>query len=177
MGDDMTTTEYLRKLLDERGVEWEALPDQQEGEFTITATRWHDRDGGLLTMCIDDETGNTWDFFWLPTIEQAVDATLGTTDELDEKTMTVLHGRLNAAMLALERANEDAEARINAVSDAHEVLSAAEEMRRGTCRNVYEKGHFKCSECGHYTQTRMVYRDGEPADPRYCPNCGRVVKQ
>ena len=47
---------------------------------------------------------------------------------------------------------------------------------RGTCRNVYEKGHFKCSECGHYTQARMVYRDGEPAaDPNYCPNCGRRV--
>lgn len=48
-------------------------------------------------------------------------------------------------------------------------------LGRGTCKNVYEKGHFKCSECNHYTQTRMVYRDGKPADPRYCPNCGRKV--
>lgn len=49
-------------------------------------------------------------------------------------------------------------------------------LGRGTCKNVYEKGHFKCSECGHYTQTRMVYRDGKPADPCYCPNCGRRVE-
>ena len=51
----------------------------------------------------------------------------------------------------------------------------AETVEQRTCRNVYEKGHFKCSECGHYTQARMVYRDGEPADPRYCPNCGAKV--
>ena len=50
-------------------------------------------------------------------------------------------------------------------------------LGRGTCKNVYEKGHFKCSECGHYTQTRMVYRDGKPADPRFCPSCGREVEQ
>ena len=124
-GVERSTTERLRQLLDKRGVEWEALSDQQEGEFTITATRWHDGEGGLLTMCISEPHGDTWDFFWLPTPEQAVEATLG----------------------------------------------------RGTCRNVYEKGHFKCSECGHYTQTRMVYRDGKPADPRYCPNCGRKVEE
>ena len=51
----------------------------------------------------------------------------------------------------------------------------AETVEQRTCRNVYEKGHFKCSECGHYTQARMVYRDGEPADPCYCPNCGAKV--
>lgn len=173
---DKTTTDHLRTMLDKRGAEWEALSDKQEGEFLITATRWHDREGNLLTMCISEPNGSTWDFFWYPTPEQAIEATLGTTDELDEEMMTVLHDRLNAAMHALERSNGDAEARINAIGDAHEVLAAAEEMRRGTCRNVYEKGHFKCSKCGHYTQTKMVYRDGEPADPRYCPNCGRKVK-
>ena len=49
-------------------------------------------------------------------------------------------------------------------------------LGRETCHNVYGKGHFKCSECGHYTQARMVYRDGTPAaDPRFCPWCGREV--
>ena len=77
MSDKITTTERLRAMLDKRGVEWEALPDSQQGEYTITATRWHDREGNLLTMCIDKSSGSTWDFFWLPTPEQAVDATLG----------------------------------------------------------------------------------------------------
>lgn len=70
-------TDRMRELLDERGVEWEALSDQQEGDFTITATRWHDGEGGLLTMFISEPHGSTWDFFWLPTPEQAIDATLG----------------------------------------------------------------------------------------------------
>lgn len=48
-------------------------------------------------------------------------------------------------------------------------------LGRGTCRNVYETGNFKCSECGHFTMTKMVYRDGTPADPRFCPWCGRRV--
>ena len=73
----MTETEHLRSMLTKRGVEWEALSDQQEGEFIITATRWHDGEGGLLTMCIDETHGSTWDFFWYPTTEQAVEATLG----------------------------------------------------------------------------------------------------
>lgn len=76
-GVERSITEHLRQLLDERGVKWEALSDQQEGEFTITATRWHDCEGGLLTMCINETHGSTWDFFWLPTPEQAVAATLG----------------------------------------------------------------------------------------------------
>lgn len=73
----MTATERLRELLDERGVEWEALSDQQEGDSTITATRWHDGEGGLLTMLVSEPHGSTWDFFWLPTPEQAIAATLG----------------------------------------------------------------------------------------------------
>lgn len=185
MTDKMTTTERLRQLLDERGVEWKALSGHQMGEFTITATQWHDREGGLLTMCVSEPNGSTWDFFWLPTPEQAVESTLGSRDELDEATMTVLHGRLNAAMLALERANEDAEARINAVSDAHEVLTAAEEMRRGTChmRLVYEEedadgfiwpDHYECDACGANVNGIMPSYDTE-IQPRFCPNCGRKV--
>lgn len=159
----MTATERLRALLDEREVDWEAWNDR----ITVALPNTHYleiSDGTICAVMVDC------------TPEQAVEATLGSTDELDEEMMTVLHDRLNAAMHALERSNGDMDARINAVSDAHEVLAAAEEMRRGTCRNVYEKGHFKCSECGHYTQTRMVYRDGKPADPRFCPNCGRRVE-
>ena len=76
-GAERSATERLRALLDARGVKWEALSDLQEGEFTITATRWHDCEGGLLTMCISEPHGSTCDFFWLPTPEQAVEATLG----------------------------------------------------------------------------------------------------
>ena len=76
----LTETERLRRLLDERGVKWEALSDEKIGEYAITSTRWRDRWGNLLTMLIDDESGMTWDFFWLPTPEQAVEATLGRSE-------------------------------------------------------------------------------------------------
>ena len=76
-GVERSKTEQLRKLLDDRGVKWKALSDRQEGDYTITATRWHDDDGNLLTMCISEPDGGTWDFFWYPTPEQAVEATLG----------------------------------------------------------------------------------------------------
>ena len=76
-GVERSKTEQLRKLLDDRGVKWKALSDRQEGDYTITATRWHDDEGNLLTMCICEPDGSTWDFFWYPTPEQAVEATLG----------------------------------------------------------------------------------------------------
>lgn len=76
-GAKRSKTEQLRKLLDDRGVKWKALSDRQEGDYTITATRWHDSEGGLLTMCISEPDGSTWDFFWYPSPKQAVEATLG----------------------------------------------------------------------------------------------------
>lgn len=165
----MTATETLRALLDEREVDWEAwndritvaLPDTHYLEIT---------DGTICAVMVGC------------TPEQAVNATLGTTDELDEKTMTALHDRLNAAMLALERADGDTEARVNAIGDAHEVLAAAEEMRRGTCKKVRAweddpRGGggwvLVCSECDE-----ILANDGEDGEfdgPNYCPNCGREV--
>lgn len=110
----MTATEELRRLLDERGVEW--------GETRDGSTAFSDAYGHVRWAIA---CGAAKSFFEIGplTAEQAIEATLG----------------------------------------------------RGECRNTYERGHFKCSECGHYTQARMVYRNGEPADPRYCPWCGRKV--
>jgi hypothetical protein len=73
------------------------------------------------------------------------------------------------------RENRFGELRLHADGLTPEQAIAAT-LGRGTCHNVYGKGHFKCSECGHYTQARMVYRDGTPAaDPRFCPWCGSEV--
>ena len=173
----MTVTERLRQLLDERGVEWweDAFSSEHRTVF----------DGNVDVRYCVYQLGSLLFISSILSVtpEQAIEATLGSRDELDEETMTVLHGRLNAAMLALERANEDAEARINAVSDAHEVLTSAEEMRRGTCRNVsdFPKYEFVCSACGgkldlvdEFDNPTMQHDDGS-IGPRFCPNCGRMV--
>ena len=117
----MTATEVLRRLLDERGVEWDADDEVMDDGSLSQVTYWYCN--GIEWSADGRDEYLAFDAVQLLTPEQAIAATLGA----------------------------------------------------GTCHNVYEKGHFKCSKCGHYTQTRMVYRDGAPADPRFCPWCGRKV--
>lgn len=165
----MTTTERLRALLDKRGVEWKAFPDKQESEFTITATQWHDSEGSLLTMYIDDETGNTWDFFWLPTIEQAVDATLGKETHEDDDYVSV--------QKIIDHADE--------MVTKYKIKIALKdyfEDWRGTCAKIREweddpRGGggwvLVCSECDE-----LLANDGEDGEfdgPNFCPNCGRRI--
>lgn len=76
-GVERSKTEQLRKLLDDRGVKWDEMPGYEDGRSEITATRWRDGEGGFVTMCITEPQGAVYDFFWLPTPEQAVEATLG----------------------------------------------------------------------------------------------------
>ena len=50
-----------------------------------------------------------------------------------------------------------------------------------TCRNVWLKGSFKCSECGatvklfDESDEPTICVDGVADTPSYCPNCGRKV--
>ena len=69
----MTLTDELRRMLDERGVEWDELPNEEGGRFT----RWKDANGRYVSALDCDETQYFIDFYWGPTPQQAVDATLG----------------------------------------------------------------------------------------------------
>lgn len=69
----MTATEELRRMLDERGVEWDVLQGFEGGEMT----RWRDSMGRYVTACDDGVVTFFADFYWGPTPEQAIEATLG----------------------------------------------------------------------------------------------------
>ena len=65
-----TATEVLRRLLDERGVEWEG------GERSL---RWRDR-YGVMMQAFPLASGELGMGVWSCTPEQAIAATLGATD-------------------------------------------------------------------------------------------------
>lgn len=69
----MTATDELRRLLDERGVEWDELQSYEGGEMT----RWRDSMGRYVTAYDDGIVAFFDDFYWQPTARQAIDATLG----------------------------------------------------------------------------------------------------
>lgn len=77
-GKEMTITEELRTMLDDRGIKWDEIVDH---ENLMVGTRWKDSRGNFVTVfayayCPNVKTFA--DFFWQPTPKEAVEATLGT---------------------------------------------------------------------------------------------------
>ena len=76
-GKEMTITEELRTMLDNQGVKWDEIIDN---ENLMIGTRWKDSAGYFVTAFAyaDCQHIKTFtDFFWQPTPKQAVEATLG----------------------------------------------------------------------------------------------------
>ena len=71
----MTATEELRRMLDERGVEW----DELIGHPVVVGTEWHDSDGYPCTALehADDVPDGMLSVQANFTPEQAIEATLG----------------------------------------------------------------------------------------------------
>lgn len=192
---DLTATERLRELLDERGVEWR--------ETALGETRWLSTvlNGNVSAKRINDKlvlfTG-----YKLITPEQAIAATLGR--EPDDAAMVKLHDQMNAALFEYERAqgiekrDGDEAIVVPWVVKMHALLEEAatlgsrncsnnctnSERTNGTCHAdetdtwecVFDQiGHYgkrvtvhvmECSECGRtYEQVNGGYE--------FCPHCGR----
>lgn len=69
----VSATDELRRLLDERGVKWDELQSYEGGKMT----RWRDGTGRYVTAYDDGVVEFFSDFYWQPTPQQAIDATLG----------------------------------------------------------------------------------------------------
>ena len=69
----MTATDELRRMLDERGVEWDELQSHEGGKMT----RWRDSTGRFVTAYDEGMVTFFDDFYWQPTPQQAIEATLG----------------------------------------------------------------------------------------------------
>lgn len=82
----MIATDELRRLLDDRGVEWDELQSSERG---YRITRWKDELGRYVSALDSGGTKYFLDFYWGPTPQQAVDATLGCGTCMDEGSGTV----------------------------------------------------------------------------------------
>lgn len=70
----MSVTEELRGMLDDLGVEWEEIQSMDRGH---RITRWKDELGRYVSALDSGGTKYFIDFYWGPTPQQAIEATLG----------------------------------------------------------------------------------------------------
>lgn len=70
----MSATDELRRMLDDCGVEWDTFPCEEKG---YRFTRWKDSNGRYVSALDSGETQYFTDFYWGPTPQQAIEATLG----------------------------------------------------------------------------------------------------
>lgn len=190
----LTTTEILRRLLDERGVEWWEGDDERKTYWCFNGLTWeyfNDENGdawlGFLGACENDVTP-----------EQAIAATLGPAYEppmamhWDGDTLTLTIPRDPSCI----RVRRSAEQPYKVYADESKVIAATlgscncsnnctNSERTETCHDEGDPSDFCCSECGvrmfidtsdTYT---MIASDGRTIikHPNYCPNCGRRVEQ
>ena len=166
----MSATEELRRMLDERGVEWDyGIGGASTTEFMTSS--------GLALSFMDWRDRLTCTTLLTP--EQAIEATLG--PEPDDAAMVKLHEQMNTALLEYERAqgiemrDGDAAITVPFVAKMHELLEEAATLGRGTCHLTsapqYGEGCQECSSCG-------AVLDGYLFDGGRCPNCrAKVVKE
>ena len=177
----MTATEILRRLLDERGVEWRKAPHysgeshDNETIFEGNGIEWYTNDhmnGRLGLRALRYEV----------TPEQAIEATLGHAYEpplaahWDGDTLTLTIPRDPSCI----RVQRSAEQPCKVYADESKVIAAT--LGRGDCRKLpssgdtvcivrrhgyeMEFGYWRCSECG------CECFEGA----RYCMGCGRKVR-
>lgn len=181
----MTATDELRRMLDERGVEYEDETDEDGWAFT----RWHGFDDtGWLAA--SDELCGLLDLRgrYLFTPEQAIEATLGPAAPPQEPPVVPYD-----LLIDLLRDEWDIDVMWDGLRRFWYVGLTEEGVRkrdereatlgRGTCHIVktwsdsdfVDGWRYRCSECMCFIPVNE--RDPETGDAisaaNYCPNCGR----
>lgn len=182
----MTATEELRRMLDERGVEW----DELVGHPVVVGTEWHDRDGypcAALEHAYDVPDGMLSVQANL-TPAQAIEATLGPQVQPPSMPEQPPYD----VLIDLLRDEWDIEVMWDGLRRFWYVGLTDEGVRkrdereatlgRATCRPIISDNLTEsegtgdawanCSECGHLL---CVLTDPSSQMPNYCPNCGRKV--
>ena len=178
----MSATDELRRLLDERGVDWREGDDERK-------TLWESN--GLTWEYFNDENGDAWLGFLGAceqdiTPEQAIAATLGggklTAEQVRELIVPHLNarptfdfGRHGAVWSADFQAIADT---LNATLGGGECVPHGEWIR---ISQTQEARHVYC-ECGY--ELGVDRRDSFPFKhtqlftmTNYCPNCGRKIQR
>lgn len=172
----MSITDELRRLLDERGVEWRDSSDEN-----VLHTTWNDMN------CWFNEFPDGWTAWGMAmrgTPEQVIAATLGETPTPPPPTPPK-QPPYDELIESLQRdwdieASWDGLRRFWYVGLTDEGVRKRDEreatLGRGECRNAAPSYlDFLCSECGfvHYHSDTNDTGDGN--EWHYCPNCGRKV--
>lgn len=183
----MTATDELRRLLDERGVEWMPIAWNPKRE-----TYYHTSNG--VGFCADEYADGVKIYTdTIITPEQAIDATLGETPTSPPPTPPK-QPPYDELIESLRRdwdieASWDGLRRFWYIGLTDEGVRKRDEreatLELGTCRDLAEtpkygdKTRFECSACGYeYSAVGGFGCDyGDEPDFNYCPNCGRRVEQ
>ena len=160
---DMTATDELRRMLDERGVEYKTLSFDD-------ATWWNDA-CGLEWYYGGDDDGHTIIEALDPTPEQAIAATMGDVPRLPyfwtaDGTLHIELPRLPESIsvcLPEQRDREVGSARVWQYTQGSGTCNM-EYCDEWSGDELYPTEAYVCSACGEITV------DGKP---NYCPNCGR----
>ena len=159
----MTATDELRRMLDERGVEWRCgspnkIKWRHDGIDYVATNAWPR----------NDETRTKVALHSILTPEQAIAATLGSGMLTAEQVREAWCRHLRRDCL-YDPPTPDWQA----IADE---LNAT--LGAGTCHvessiiDTYEYNRWEYElSCGH----TIIWEDSEP--PRYCPNCGRRIEQ
>ena len=182
-----SATEILRRLLDERGVEYfkheDGEPLRKLEKADEPATSWHM--GGASVCAVPIEGSDLFDL-WIDhcTPEQAIAATLGSGKLTAEQVQAVIFahsscaGRENGEYFAND-------IRMQAIADElNATLGGGECVPHGEWESIsqtQEVRHIFC-ECGH--ELGMDRRDSLPfhrtslcSIPNYCEECGRKIRK
>lgn len=169
-----TSTERLRAMLDERGVEWRER--KWGGKHSVTTfwrargVRWHYRENrfGEVRLHADDLAP-----------EQAIAATLGDTDATEERQHVAsddLIGLWREWEPVLFANVQDEVAQDNLNECVHALLDKAATAGAGMC-HMEQTGHVKVAGVDYYDDDYECSECGAELFEgyNYCPNCGRRV--
>lgn len=192
-----SATDELRRLLDERGVEWmpSVFDPQHETFYSV------ENGVGFIVTEFPEIQRMSLACDMRITPEQAVEATLGrvawSNPTWERWHQSLRHESIETIGDAVEQLMYEAiefggdmgpNGNVCEGIDEGDVLTSGfinswverfATLGRGTCHAVFEVdamsedervGEYVCSECGE------TFNDGHGEFPHYCPNCGRMVE-
>lgn len=169
----MTATERLRKLLDERGVEWGNV--QHDGSESDYFTEWCPGDPQDYASAYEWSVGDGLNVRIIRTHltpEQAIAATLGDNGVARSNDGVTAEQVRKAIFNGSSYASYDG---AKYYADGISMQAIADELNAtlgaGTCHTVEDGGLLHCSECGGGAEKQSW------AYWNFCPNCGRKVER
>ena len=173
----MNATERLRKLLKERGAEYD--------DYIDTCTAWLKSERGYMAFADESDEDGLLSVELYLTPEQAVEATLGRGDYTYEQWRAISDAVAAAMQYAHDRAIEHpdkADPYWNLDEYVERVCAAAfgddATMGRETCHmewSLADNGwaDHTCSNCGYVENTDVHVT----LDWNFCPKCGARIKE